>query len=71
MTPSDTIIEYKVSSFLCLHNYISKNLLLPNIGTFNVHRNKGDDNVHFEKTLYMASTTSHIVKLHLSVVPTR
>ena len=46
---------------------IDKNVLLPNIGTF---RNKGDDNVHFEKTLYMASTTSHIVKLHLAIVPT-
>ena len=52
MAPSDTTIEYKLSSFLYLQNDISKNLLLPNIGTFNVHRNKGDDNVHFGKTLY-------------------
>jgi len=58
MTPSDTIIEYKVSSFLCLHNYISKNLLLPNVDTFNVLRNKGDDDVRFAKTLSMAYTTN-------------
>ena len=57
MTPSDTIIEYKVSSFLCLHNYISKNLLLPNVDTFNVLRNKGDDDVNLGKTLFVASTT--------------
>jgi hypothetical protein len=58
MTPSDTIIEYKVNSFLCLHNYISKNLLLPNVDTFNVLRNKGDDDVRFGKTLSMAYTTN-------------
>jgi len=32
MTPSDTTIDYKVSSFLYLHNDKTKNLLLPNIG---------------------------------------
>jgi len=45
-------IEYKVSSFLYLHNDISNNLLLlANVGTFiNIPRNKGDD-VHFGNTL--------------------
>ena len=36
MTHKDTTIEYKVSSFISLHNDISKNLLLPNVGTLNV-----------------------------------
>jgi hypothetical protein len=67
ITLSDTTIEYKVSSFLYLQNDISKNLLLPNVSTSNVHRNKGDDNVHFGKTLFMASTTSHILPPSLNV----
>lgn len=52
MTHRDMTIEYKVSSFLYLHNDISNNLLLlANVGTFiNIPRNKGDD-VHFGNTL--------------------
>jgi hypothetical protein len=52
MTHRDMAIEYKVSSFLYLHNDISNNLLLlANVGTFiNIPRKKGDD-VHFGNTL--------------------
>ena len=35
--------DYKVSSFLCLHNDKTKNWLLPNIGILNVLRNNVDD----------------------------
>ena len=35
-------VKDKVSLFLCLHNDKIKNLLLPNIGTSNVLRNKCD-----------------------------
>ena len=40
MTPMDKFIKVKskVSLFLCLHNDISKNLLLPNVDTFNMFR---------------------------------
>jgi hypothetical protein len=43
MTPSDMTFDYKVSSFLCLHNNKTKNLLLPNIGISNVLKNNGAD----------------------------
>jgi hypothetical protein len=45
MTPMDTPmkVEDKVSSFLCLYNDKTKNLLLLNIGISNVLRNNGDD----------------------------
>jgi hypothetical protein len=43
MQPSDTTIDYKVSSFLCLHNNKTKNLLLSNIRISNVLRNNCDD----------------------------
>ena len=43
ITPSDTTIDYKVSSFLHLHNGKTKNWLLPNMGISNVLRNNGDD----------------------------
>jgi hypothetical protein len=46
MTHKDMTIEYKVSSFISLHNDISKNLLLPNVGTLIVLRNKGDEPNH-------------------------
>jgi len=45
MTPMGTPVKVKdkVSSFLCLHNDKTKNLLLPNIGIPNVFRDNGDD----------------------------
>jgi hypothetical protein len=44
MTPSDITFDYKVSSFLCLYNDKTKNLLPPNISILNVLRNSCDDN---------------------------
>jgi hypothetical protein len=55
MTTMGTSIEYKVSSFLCLHNNINKNLMLPNVVTFNILRNNDDDDVNLVKALHMAS----------------
>lgn len=52
--PMPMKVKNKVGSFLCLNNDI-KNLLLPNINTFNVLRNKIHDGVNMEKTLSMAS----------------
>jgi len=45
MTPMDTPMKVKdkVSSFLCLYNDKTKNLLLPNISISNVLRNDEDD----------------------------
>jgi len=45
MTPMDTPMKVKdkVSSFLCLYNDKTKNLLLPNIRISNVLRNDSDD----------------------------
>jgi hypothetical protein len=43
MTPSNKTIDYKVSSFLYLHNDKTKNWLLPNSGISNIFRNNGDD----------------------------
>ena len=45
MTPMDTPMKVKdkVSSFLCLYNDKTKNLLLPNISISNMLRNDGDD----------------------------
>jgi hypothetical protein len=42
ITLTDTTIDYKVSSFLYLHNEKIKNCLLPNTGISNVLRNNGD-----------------------------
>jgi hypothetical protein len=56
MIPKDTTIDYKVRLFLCLHNDISKNLLLPNIVTFSVLRNNDDDDANIRKNLSMVST---------------
>jgi hypothetical protein len=36
-------VKNKMSSFLYLHNGICKNLLLPNVGTFNVFREQFED----------------------------
>jgi hypothetical protein len=55
MTTKDTTIEYKVTSFLYLHNDINKNLMLPNVIVFNMLRNNGDDDVNLGKALPMAS----------------
>jgi hypothetical protein len=38
------------------YNDIKKNLLLPNVDTFNVFRNKVHDDLNMEKALSMAST---------------
>jgi len=43
ITPSDTTIDYKVSSFLYLHNGKTNNWLQHNIGISYVLRNSGDD----------------------------
>ena len=43
ITPSGATIDYKVSSFLYLHNDKTRNWLLPNIGIPNVCRNNGND----------------------------
>ena len=43
ITPTDTTIDYKVSSFLYLHNDKTKNWLLPNMDISNVLRNNGCD----------------------------
>ena len=43
ITPSNTTIDYEVSSFLYLHNDKTKNWLLSNIGISNVLTNNGDD----------------------------
>jgi len=37
-----------------LHDDINKNLLLPNVNTFNVFRNEVRDDVNMYKTLLMA-----------------
>ena len=39
-------VKDKVSSFLYLYNNINKNLLLPNIGTFNVFRENLEDSMN-------------------------
>ena len=59
MTPMDTSmkVKHKVSLFLGLHNDISKNLLLPNVGTFNVFRERFEDARNLGETSYMASIT--------------
>jgi hypothetical protein len=57
MTPMDTSrkVKHKVRSFLCLHNNISKNLLLPNVDTFNVFREQFEDTRNLGETSYMTS----------------
>jgi hypothetical protein len=57
MAPSDATIQYKVWQFLCLYDDINKNLMLPNVVTFNILRNNDDDDVNLEKTFPTASTT--------------
>ena len=58
MTPIDTHmkVKNKVSLFLCLHDNISKNLLLSNVDTSNILSNNNDDDVNLRKTLSIAST---------------
>jgi hypothetical protein len=56
MTPSNTTFDYKVSSFLCLRNDKTKNLLLPNVGISNVLRNNGDDD-----RVWSASSSKSII----------
>jgi hypothetical protein len=43
MTPNNTIISYKVSLFLHLYNYKTKNWLLPSIGA--------DDKEYMHRTI--------------------
>ena len=61
MTPMDMSMKVndKVGSFLCFHNDINKNLLLPNVVGFSILSNNDDDDVNFGKTLSMASRTNH------------
>ena len=47
-------VKDKMSSFLCLHNDISKNLLLSTIVAFIVLRNNDDDDVNLGKAIPMA-----------------
>jgi hypothetical protein len=49
-------VKNKVNSFLYLHNDINKNLLLPNVSTFNIFSNKVHGDVSMEKILSMTST---------------
>jgi hypothetical protein len=66
MAPMDTPMKVKdmVSSFLCLYNDKTKNLLLPNIGISNVLRNDGDDDrvwiCHEQDRSWCASSQSPI-----------
>lgn len=50
----DTLIKvkYKLTSFLCLHNKISKKLLLRSIVAFNIIKNN-DDDINLRNTLSM------------------
>jgi hypothetical protein len=58
-------VKDKVNLFLCFHNDINKNLLLPNVVGFSILRNNDDDDVNFRKTLSMASTTYHHHEYHI------
>jgi hypothetical protein len=58
MTPKNMTIEYKVSSFLYLHNDINKKMMISNVVTFSMLRNNDDDGVKLGKMLHMASTTN-------------
>ena len=63
MTPMDTPMKVKdkVSSFLCLYNDKTKNLLLPNIGISNVLRNDGDDDsvwIYHEQDQFWSASSS-------------
>jgi hypothetical protein len=51
-------VKDKVNSFLCLHNDISKNLLLTNVVAFNMLRNDDDDDddVNLGKAIPMVLT---------------
>ena len=62
-------VKDKVSSFLCLYNNINKNLLLPNIGTFNVFRENLEDSMNLGETSYVASIT-HGMWMHHVQDPT-
>ena len=48
-------VKHKVSLFLGLHNDISKNLLLPNVGTFIVFREQFKNAMNLGETYYVAS----------------
>ena len=57
MQPNDMTIVYKVISFLCLHNDVSKNLVLSNVGTFSVFREQFENAMNLGETSYVVSTT--------------
>jgi hypothetical protein len=69
MTHKDMTIEYKVSSFISLHNDISKNLLLPNVGTLNVLGNKGDEPNHVSQVSTKSRVTSTLSRLNTIPMP--
>jgi hypothetical protein len=50
-------VKDKTSLYLCLHNDINKNLLLPNVVAFDILRNNDDYDANLGEILSMASTT--------------
>ena len=50
-------VKENASLFLCLHNNISKNLLLPGVGTFIVFREQFEDAMNLGETSYVAFVT--------------
>ena len=50
-----TKIKNSMSSFLCLHIDISKDLFLPNISIFNVFREQFEDVINLGQNFYVAS----------------
>jgi hypothetical protein len=54
-------IKNKVNLFLCLHNDISKNLLLPNIGTFNMFRNQFENAMNLKEHIVVEWTHTDFV----------
>ena len=67
MAPMDMPMKVKdkVSSYLCLHNDKTKNLLLPNIGIPNVFRNNGDDDREWICHEQDRSQSANPSKLHI------
>ena len=59
MTHMNTPMKIKnsMSSFLCLHIDISKDLLLPNVSIFNVFREQFEDAINLGQNFYVASVT--------------
>ena len=68
MTPMGTPVKVKdkVSSFLCLYNDKTKNLLLPNISISNMLRNDGDDDsvwiCHEQDRFWSASSSKSNIR---------